>query len=431
VNSILFRIIILGLGISCLTACSSFSTIPPKYAGENDINPNRINGILYFLPRGLVHIVGGAKPAAADTSKNSPPGTPAPGAAPAPTAAASGQGSLAVTPNYTLTITSVIEPDPSACYYLKPDRNYLFDDSVDVKVDENGLLTSGKASAKDETVQIVADIAALVPQALTSLSASPDGNFRVSDFINMLNAQPGTNLVPVSAVTDLYAALPNTGPNHDVISDFVSSLAKAENVTVAQLRVFLALYPPATVLPDTADHKAVDIAKAFKKAVDAAQANVAPFDITFDPSRPASVQRAQGTVAKFCGFVLTVVPSSTAGLEFKTKTPTPEQENHSDGIAFRATTAFTVKLTSKTFPDFACHKVVILPDCSQTLLLDYSRMPFVQKDTNLGFQNGLLVEFAQNTPSPVLGFLGIPKAILTAILPIPAPSAKPSGTATK
>jgi hypothetical protein len=52
-------------------------------------------------------------------------------------------------------------------------------------------------------------------------------------------------------------------------------------------------------------------------------------------------------------------------------------------------------------------------------------MPFVKKVKDIGFSDGMLTEFHQKVPSPILGFLGIPKAILQAIVPIPA--APPSG----
>jgi len=56
----------------------------------------------------------------------------------------------------------------------------------------------------------------------------------------------------------------------------------------------------------------------------------------------------------------------------------------------------------------------------------YDRMAFVKKLREVGFTDGMLTDFHQKVPSPILGFLGIPKAIVQAIVPIPG--APPSGS---
>ena len=58
--------------------------------------------------------------------------------------------------------------------------------------------------------------------------------------------------------------------------------------------------------------------------------------------------------------------------------------------------------------------------------MKYNRMAFVKKVKNVGFTDGMLTDYHQTVPSPILGFLGIPKAIVQAIVPIPG--AAPSGS---
>jgi hypothetical protein len=70
----------------------------------------------------------------------------------------------------------------------------------------------------------------------------------------------------------------------------------------------------------------------------------------------------------------------------------------------------------------------ILPDPSRLYEIQYPRMAFVKKAKEIGFTNGMLTDFHQTLPSPILGFLGIPKAIIQAIVPIPGASG-PSGSA--
>ena len=54
---------------------------------------------------------------------------------------------------------------------------------------------------------------------------------------------------------------------------------------------------------------------------------------------------------------------------------------------------------------------------------------FVKKVKEVGFTDGMLTDYHQHLPSPILGFLGIPKAIVEAIVPIPAAPQSGSGSA--
>jgi hypothetical protein len=44
-------------------------------------------------------------------------------------------------------------------------------------------------------------------------------------------------------------------------------------------------------------------------------------------------------------------------------------------------------------------------------------MAFVAKSTNVTFLDGVPQNFSQSVPSPVLGFLAIPKGIVDAVVP--------------
>lgn len=64
----------------------------------------------------------------------------------------------------------------------------------------------------------------------------------------------------------------------------------------------------------------------------------------------------------------------------------------------------------------------MLPDKNRLLVADYSRFAFIKRTTNVGFVDGMLIDYDQKTPSLVLGFLAIPKGILPALLLIPSGS---------
>jgi hypothetical protein len=92
------------------------------------------------------------------------------------------------------------------------------------------------------------------------------------------------------------------------------------------------------------------------------------------------------------------------------------------------------ELTPSTWDDahILINQSVALPDKQRSLVADYARFAFIRRSTNIGFLDGMLVDYDQITPSPVLGFLAIPKGILQALLPIPSGSSstKPPGGAT-
>lgn len=75
----------------------------------------------------------------------------------------------------------------------------------------------------------------------------------------------------------------------------------------------------------------------------------------------------------------------------------------------------------------------ILPDRTKLYVMKFDRMPFVKKVREVGFSDGMLTDFHQKRPSPILGFLGIPKAIVEAIAPVlgagSSGSASSTGTA--
>lgn len=64
----------------------------------------------------------------------------------------------------------------------------------------------------------------------------------------------------------------------------------------------------------------------------------------------------------------------------------------------------------------------------QNYVFDYRRMPFVKKLTEIGFTDGMLTDYRENLPSPILGFLGIPKAIVSALVPLPSASTPSSSS---
>ena len=99
----------------------------------------------------------------------------------------------------------------------------------------------------------------------------------------------------------------------------------------------------------------------------------------------------------------------------------------SPGLLFRPAASYKVLLTStykkSLGPAIKVTQQFILPDPTRLYVMKYERLAFVKKVREIGFTDGMLTEFHEKVPSPILGFLGIPKAILQAIVPIPGAAA--------
>jgi hypothetical protein len=94
-------------------------------------------------------------------------------------------------------------------------------------------------------------------------------------------------------------------------------------------------------------------------------------------------------------------------------------ENRYAGIMTRLSLPFTVTVTPNTDPDAAASTTVLLPDTRQRYLLSVPRGPLVTSETKIEFANGSMVTRDIKRPSIGYAILGIPKALLTALVPIP------------
>lgn len=168
--------------------------------------------------------------------------------------------------------------------------------------------------------------------------------------------------------------------------------------------------------------------------------SASPFDVTFDPENPEELKIAAEKISD-SHLNLQVINSKGVDLVGQKATNADTKDNmdreqssssvqNFNGVAFRLPTAYTIRVTSgkNTTPTISSVQTAILPEKKQNYFLDATRMPFSEKTTQLTFTDGMLTTFSQNVPSPILGFIGIPKDIITAILPIPVPASPATGT---
>ena len=92
--------------------------------------------------------------------------------------------------------------------------------------------------------------------------------------------------------------------------------------------------------------------------------------------------------------------------------------NQEHGLVFRLAEPYTLSLTYplKDASMLRYEHVFVLPG-RQPYVIEYHRVAFVKKVQEVGFTDGMLTDYRENLPSPILGVLGIPKAIIGAIVP--------------
>ena len=158
-----------------------------------------------------------------------------------------------------------------------------------------------------------------------------------------------------------------------------------------------------------------------------------PFYFSFHPSCYKEYQDVKGEL-EIRGIALKMSPEPRPRDKEIRPNAVQTGELAARGLLFRPATSYKITLcydgtdlwngTKATL--IKTTQQFILPDPNRLYEIQYLRMAFVKKVKDIGFRDGMLTEFYQKRPSPILGFLGIPKAIVQAIVPIPA--APPSGS---
>jgi hypothetical protein len=459
-----------ALSLGLLGACGSLSTFHGELAGEEDngglmLPSNHLNGLLYYLPEGRISIVGDFK--ASQSGSNGKQSTPNETDTPQtdPGNNANQQKSFAVT------IAADLEADPTSRCYLKPDRNYFYDDNIHLTINAKHLLSTGNATSQDQTSQIIATLASTAEQLITSFAAKgvpPPKTISVYDLQFKIHTQleeGGAKLTTSVKVTpndiqqfeNALGPFPdNTKETGQKFAQFLYDKAGISNqsITVQDIRDFLEYYLPSLadreISTPTASHffSALWTALYSQQSQPAKTTQPKPFNIVFDPENPQmrkylSNSPPAGTLREWkldqiedSGFTVTVEEMKQPDLELRSIW-TRSNRNLAHGILFRAVEPYRVTVTSTKLPGASelasnvdTSQLVFLPDRHHTFVLDYSRMPFVAKVTNIGFVDGVPEDFSQTLPSSVLGFVGIPKAIVDALLPNPLqskPASSPQG----
>ena len=93
-----------------------------------------------------------------------------------------------------------------------------------------------------------------------------------------------------------------------------------------------------------------------------------------------------------------------------------------DGILVRAPAPYKINITQlgrvNTDPDLSGEQIVFLPDPERIYYLPLDRTPFVRNETKIALVNGVVQSVTTTRPSLILGIVGVPKTILSALVPL-------------
>jgi hypothetical protein len=452
------------LAIGYLPACHSFSTI------EGPIDDNRVKGLIYYLPKGRIRIAGDFKSGGGGETGQSASKSQRVSATAQSLTAAPGGPSDADSPtqkNFVVTIAADIEADPSARCYLKPVRNYFYDDDIKLGINAKHLLTTGNATAEDQTAQIIstaAEIAATIARPAPGAEVKIAGVRTAGELLYDIERAIGANTVnldsKIEVSSEALQQFVNVGIWKNSTNPEIKGILyrlKVKNKTWFRPRdVFnlLRLLPPEK-LKEQIDASTEDLSDLFEQLHKALQMrqwiNPRPFSLVFDPAKafygdePCKIGDAKDNSViprtvrlpdNIDGFEITVTEESQPDIavlkQIWRKNVGATKNNVAYGIAFRALKPYRVRVKSVEGTYFYVNEsqLVLLPDtCSEhTLVLDYSRLAFVKKTTNVVFVDGIPQSLAQTAPSSVLGFLAVPKGIIQAVVPLsPGITGPPSG----
>ena len=146
------------------------------------------------------------------------------------------------------------------------------------------------------------------------------------------------------------------------------------------------------------------------------QQNRRPFNFTFRPSVYSEYDDVRTKLADR-GITLTVDPAPMPDGKAVVIEQNEAKQLGANGLLFRPAVAYNVRVS---FSDIlATRQQFVLPDQNRIYEIGYPRISFIKREKNIGFSDGMLTDFHQITPSPILGFLGLPKAIIKGVVPLP------------
>jgi hypothetical protein len=345
-----------------LAGCHTVTTV----AGRVDSPPGRVSGNFYYLPKGLFRIRGGY----ADKE-------------------------------YAITVSVSYVADPRRRFYLEPRHNIFYDDEYKLQINAKGLLETVQVTAEDRTADIAGDLAQVAAGSLKFAAGSGVASFDLRDLAaktlepfdytfaideapevrSRLHARTNLKIVAHNSGGARHSEFPFHDPGRELVSSGKSMPAAARERD--RMEAAGVVFRPA---------------RAFTVRIT---------DLPFRRRLAAEMER-QAAAAQ------------NAAARTRQLNATPETQAHIEELERRAGQfeAAAAQKESAT-ESLRIQTTVLLPDENAQLLFAFGRTPFIRRTDNLAFNEGMLTKIDGARPSPVVGFLQIPKKILGAIVPLP------------
>lgn len=368
-----------------LGACDTVRTSRGRI--DTDKTAGHIEGQLYFLPRGQIQL--------------------------------KGQFTDKEQTNFQVTVGVSYVADPRHRYYLDVSRNAFYEDDFKLHTNSKGLLETVNIATEDKTGAIISDLASIAsglmkygaggglremaPAAPPPPKPQPfDYTFNMDEYhtIKRLIHDRGFDLTITEeqAVGAWATQAGFTRPSNTSLNESAPGIVFRPTTVY---RVVVTDEPYQNLI------QAFDNYQAAATKASAAKMNLTKLEAPAPPA-PQPAQPAAPPVGS---------ASEIASAKEELKNALDQEQT------LRST--FTRKSTSLVRKGDG-RKIItrvqgtaILPSEKELLLLKLGRTPFVKRTNNIGFADGILSKYEGVRPSPVVGFLQIPKSIVTAIVPLP------------
>jgi hypothetical protein len=264
---------------------------------------------------------------------------------------------------YNVTVSVDYQADPDRLFLLRPQLNWLRDDSPSVTIDGNGLLSTVNASNYDQSANIAVAL----------------GETAVQSF--MLAGG-----IPVST------GGPNVGALRDygAMEAYFDGYTKDESDELFRRRLEQAV----TNLPESL---------AFPQTI----------DVSYDPFDASDFIRATNELHQGGLTILNNPRFSKDNADKSWKNWTNGVQKETSGVFYRPVIPYTVSIRDLTFNQVAA--TVLLPNKAPILNLPLDTAPFVSVISQVTFTNGLIGSYSVSKPSSFMALAECPLIIISDI----------------
>lgn len=293
--------------------------------------------------------------------------------------------------DYTITVSAEYAADGNGRYFLEMRGNPFYEDHSTLEVDARGLLTSVDITAEDKTGEIIGDIAAIAAKAMT---------FGVGVAPGLRSASEGI-------------------PPFDVTFE-IGEFPKIRNRLLA-LGLDVKLEKSAPTMTSISAFEFAERKNGQSKPVSG---------IVFRPGIPYTLKISDGPLQQR----LLAKSRTDLAKDIKNKKQSISQLELAESSDPQVKVSQTARLheeledleaqyasltPAEARPLNMLRAELIVPDANTPLVFPLGRTPFSKRTDTLTFTNGMLTKVHRARPSVILGFLQIPKQILTTLTPLP------------